>query len=62
MTRLHTSANLIQMALDHNVATFGEEQGKWASDRGTLSHLTTTVNKICDKLRIDEDEPVDGSI
>jgi hypothetical protein len=51
----HTHADQIQMVLDLHVVAFGEEQDKWVSDWDTLSYLTTTINKIRDKLRIHKD-------
>jgi hypothetical protein len=41
--------------LDCHVTAFKEEHTKWETDHKTLLHLTMMVNKIRNKLEIDED-------
>lgn len=45
--------------LGKHVANFEEEQSRWEGDWDTLSLLTTTINRIRDKLKIGADRGLD---
>lgn len=56
---IHSRVGEMNTTLGKHVTNYEEEHGKWEGNRDTLSLLTTTINRIRDKLKIWADEGLD---
>lgn len=53
---VHDQVGTLNTTLGKHVTNFEEEQGRWETDQNTLSLLTTTINRIREKLKVEADE------